>query len=565
MRLLYRIILIIFISVSNLFSQEKFSPVEIPILLSGTFGEFRKTHFHTGIDIKTQGKEGLRVRAIDDGDLIRVKVSTSGYGKVVYIRHYDGTTSVYAHLKKFSPRIQQIIKRLQYEKKRFEIEKFFKKGEFKIKKSEIIGFSGNTGSSSGPHLHFELRDTEKEKPLNPLKYGYFVADTLAPRIHNLYLYKFLKERISNKIKIELIKNKNLYTCNDTIKINGTFGFGYSGYDRQNSSYNKNGIYKRELTINGKRFYSYKFDDLIFPDGKKIDLLIDYEAYNIDKIRIKKLYQTIDSKFSFLENNDNRGLFKVIKDSLYNIKIIFEDINKNKSIVSLVVKGAENVKSYNFPENKIEDELYHTDMEYERKFKDLNLVIPKNAFYEPTNLNFKYKLDTLIIEKFRKAPKKGLNLEFFLPKNLDSVYLRQTCIGKLNINKRGKRNKIQYVFGNQKDNLIYAKSISGGKYFLTKDTISPSIKPINFRNEKWVTNLSTLRIRVDDEFSGIKKYKASINGKWILMEHEPKRKLLFFEFDDVKFSKTELKLNLHVEDMVGNVKEFEATIYRKKIK
>ena len=565
MRLLYRIILIIFISVSNLFSQEKFSPVEIPILLSGTFGEFRKTHFHTGIDIKTQGKEGLRVRAIDDGDLIRVKVSTSGYGKVVYIRHYDGTTSVYAHLKKFSPRIQQIIKRLQYEKKRFEIEKFFKKGEFKLKKSEIIGFSGNTGGSSGPHLHFELRDTEKEKPLNPLKYGYVVADTIAPRIHNLYLYNFLKERTSNKIKIELIKNKNLYTNNDTIKINGMFGFGYSGYDRQNSSYNKNGIYKRELTINGKRFYSYKFDDLIFPDGKKIDLLIDYEAYNIDKIRIKKLFQTTDSKFSFLESNDNHGLFKVIKDSLYNIKIIFEDINKNKSIVSLVVKGAENEKSYNFSENEIEDKLYHTDMEYERKFKELNLIIPKDAFYESTNLNFKYKLDTLIIEKFTKAPKKGLNLEFFLPKNLDSVYLRQTCIGKLNINKKGKKDKIKYVFGNQKDNLIYAKSISGGKYFLTKDTISPSIKPINFRNEKWVTNLSTLRIKVDDEFSGIKKYRASINGKWILMEHEPKRKLLFFEFDDVKFSKTELKLNLHVEDMVGNVNEFEATIYRKKIK
>ena len=563
MRLLYRIILIIFISVSNLFSQEKFSPVEIPILLSGTFGEFRKTHFHTGIDIKTQGKEGLRVRAIDDGDLIRVKVSTSGYGKVVYIRHYDGTTSVYAHLKKFSPRIQQIIKRLQYEKKRFEIEKFFKKGEFKLKKSEIIGFSGNTGGSSGPHLHFELRDTEKEKPLNPLKYGYVVADTIAPRIHNLYLYNFLKERTSNKIKIELTKNKNLYTNNDTIKINGMFGFGYSGYDRQNSSYNKNGIYKRELTINGKRFYSYKFDDLIFPDGKKIDLLIDYEAYNIDKIRIKKLFQTTDSKFSFLESNDNHGLFKVIKDSLYNIKIIFEDINKNKSIVSLVVKGAENEKSYNFSENEIEDKLYHTDMEYERKFKELNLIIPKDAFYESTNLNFKYKLDTLIIEKFTKAPKQGLNLEFFLPKNLDSVYLRQTCIGKLNINKKGKKDKIKYVFGNQKDNLIYAKSISGGKYFLTKDTISPSIKPINFRNEKWVTNLSTLRIKVDDEFSGIKKYRASINGKWILMEHEPKRKLLFFEFDDLKFSKTELKLKLHVEDMVGNVNEFEATIYRKK--
>ena len=565
MRLFFKIILIIIVSVNNLFSQEKFSPVEIPIILSGTFGEFRKTHFHTGIDIKTQGKEGLIVRAIDDGDLVRVKVSKSGYGKVVYIRHYDGITSVYAHLKKFSPKIQQIIKSLQYKKERFEVEKFFKKGEVKLKKSEIIGFSGNTGGSSGPHLHFELRDTELEKPLNPLKYGYFVSDTIPPMIQNIYLYKFLRENLSKKIKIELIKNKNLYSNNDTIKISGMFGLGYSGYDRQNSSYNRNGIYKRELIINGKSIYSYKFDNLIFPDGKKIDLLIDYKAYNIDKIRIKRLYQTINSKFSFLENNTNYGLFRVIKDSLYNIKIIFEDINKNKSVVSMVLKGTENQKTFDFSFKNVEDKLYHSDMEYEKKFKNLNLKIPKNAFYETTKLNFEYKLDTLIIEKFTKAPKKGLNLEFFLPRNLDSINLRQTCIGKLNINKKGKKNKIQYVFGNKKGGIIRASSVSGGKYFLTKDTISPSIKPINFRNEKWVTNLSTLRINVDDEFSGIKKYRATINGKWILMEHEPKRKLLFFEFDDVKFSKTELKLNLQVEDMVGNIKEFEATIYRKKIK
>ena len=562
MRLLVTIIIIILFSLNNLFSQEKSSPVEIPILLSGTFGEFRKTHFHTGIDIKTQGKEGLKIRAIDDGDLIRVKVSTSGYGKAVYIRHYDGTTSVYAHMKKFSPKIQHIIKRLQYEKKRYEIEKFFKEGEIKLKKSEIIGISGNTGGSSGPHLHFELRDTKMEKPLNPLKYGYYVADTIPPNIQNIFIYKFLKENFLKKIKIELNRKKNLYSLNDTIEITGILGFGYSGYDRQNSSYNRNGIYKRDLIINGKSVFSYKFDDLTFQDGKKIDLLIDYKAYNIDKIRIKKLYQNINSKFSFLEKNDNYGLFNVVEDSLYNIKIIFEDINKNKSIVSMIIKGSKNENRFDFSESDIESKLYHPDLEYEKKYENLKFKIPKNAFYEPTKLNFDYKLDTISIKSFTKAPKNGLNLEFLIPKNLDSVNLRQTCVGKLNINKKGEKNKIQYVFGNKNDSLIFVKSMSGGKYFLTKDTIPPSIKPVNFKNKKWVTNLSTLKIRVDDEFSGIKKYTASINGKWILMEHEPKRKLLFFEFDDLNFDKAELKFNLHVEDMVGNENEFEAIIYRK---
>ena len=562
MRLLVTIIIIILISLNNLFSQEKSSPVEIPILLSGTFGEFRKTHFHTGVDIKTQGKEGLKIRAIDDGDLIRVKVSTSGYGKAVYIRHYDGTTSVYAHLKKFSPKIQHIIKRLQYEKKRYEIEKFFKEGEIKLKKSEIIGISGNTGGSSGPHLHFELRDTKMEKPLNPLKYGYYVADTIPPSIQNIFIYKFLKDKIFKKIKIRLNRNENIYSVKDTIVSTGILGFGYSGYDRQNSSYNRNGIYKRDLMINGKSVFSYKFDDLTFQDGKKIDLLIDYKAYNIDKIRIKKLYQNINSKFSFLENGDNYGLFNVVEDSLYNIKIIFEDINKNKSIVSMIIKGSKNENRFDFSESDIESKLYHPDLEYEKKYENLKFKIPKNAFYEPTELNFDYKLDTISIKRFTKAPKNGLKLEFLIPKNLDSINLRQTCVGKLNINNKGEKNKLQYVFGNKNDSLIFVKSMSGGKYFLTKDTIPPSIKPVNFKNKKWVTNLSTLEIRVDDEFSGIKKYTASINGKWILMEHEPKRKLLFFEFDDLNFDKAELKFNLHVEDMVGNENEFEAIVYRK---
>ena len=562
MRLLVTIIIIILISLNNLFSQEKSSPVEIPILLSGTFGEFRKTHFHTGVDIKTQGKEGLKIRAIDDGDLIRVKVSTSGYGKAVYIRHYDGTTSVYAHLKKFSPKIQHIIKRLQYEKKRYEIEKFFKEGEIKLKKSEIIGISGNTGGSSGPHLHFELRDTKMEKPLNPLKYGYYVADTISPSIQNIFIYKFLKDKIFKKIKIGLNRNENIYSVKDTIESTGILGFGYSGYDRQNSSYNRNGIYKRDLMINGKSVFSYKFDELTFQDGKKIDLLIDYKAYNIDKIRIKKLYQNINSKFSFLEKNDNYGLFRVVEDSLYNIKIIFEDINKNKSIVSMIIKGSKNENRFDFSESDIESKLYHPDLEYEKKYENLKFKIPKNAFYEPTELNFDYKLDTISIKKFTKAPKNGLKLEFLIPKNLDSINLRQTCVGKLNINKKGEKNKIQYVFGNKIDSLIFVKSMSGGKYFLTKDTIPPSIKPLNFKNKKWMTNLSTLKIRVDDEFSGIKKYTASINGKWILMEHEPKRKLLFFEFDDLNFEKAELRFKLHVEDMVGNKNEFEAIVYRK---
>ena len=558
MRLLSIIILIILICINKLFSQENYSPIEIPILLSGTFGEFRKTHLHTGVDIKTQGKEGLRIKAIKDGDLIRVKVSTSGYGKVLYIRHYDGTTSVYAHLKRFSPKIEKIIKEIQYDKKRFEIEKFFSEGEIKIKKLEIVGFSGNTGGSSGPHLHFELRNTKNENPLNPLKYGVFVLDTIPPTIQSMYIYKFLREQKSKRKRIELIKNKNLYRVIDTIKTNGMFGIGYSGYDKQNSSYNRNGIYKRELIINGEKKFSYSFDELNFSDGKKIDLLIDYEAFNIDKIRIKKLFQTIEPKFSFLLKDFKSGLFKVVKDSIYDVEVRFEDFNKNMSVVKMILAGDSKEDDLYFPKSAFNDKQYHPNQEYNVKYELFNLKIPKNAFYEPTNLNFVNKLDTLMIEKFTKAPKKGLKLEFFLPKNLDSISLRQICVGKLNF---GRENKIQYVFGNKNHSVITANTKSGGKYFLTKDTKSPWVKPVNFKNGAWVKSLSKLKIRIGDNLSGIKKYTAYINGEWILMEYEPKRKLLFFDFNDLEFNDTKLKFKLILEDIVGNIKEFEATVYR----
>ena len=179
---------------SNLiFSQEKNtkkleSPIDFPILLSGNFGELRSSGFHSGIDIKTKGKEGVDIRAIDSGYVSRVQVSTIGFGKVVYIDHGNNLTTVYAHLSRFSERIEKIINELQYKMKKYEVRKFFRPNELKIGKKELIGLSGNTGSSFGPHLHFEIRKTNEELPINPLFYNFDVVDTIRPYLKNFFLY-----------------------------------------------------------------------------------------------------------------------------------------------------------------------------------------------------------------------------------------------------------------------------------------------------------------------------------------------------------------------------------------
>jgi len=174
------------------FAQERdkwIAPLDIPILLSGTFGELRNNHFHAGLDIKTQGRQGLEVKSVQSGKVNRIRVSTSGYGKALYIEHFDGTTSVYAHLKKFAPKIETYVRAKQYLKESYTIQLFPKEEELKIEQGELIGYSGNTGGSNGPHLHFEIRDSRDQSPLNPMQFPLKIEDNLRHLMDHIYILK----------------------------------------------------------------------------------------------------------------------------------------------------------------------------------------------------------------------------------------------------------------------------------------------------------------------------------------------------------------------------------------
>ena len=176
--------LFFFISICNgqsNYPQNYFSsPLDIDLILSGSFAELRNNHFHSGLDIKTQGREGLKIYASASGYVSRIKISRYGYGKALYIKHPNGYTSVYAHLQKFSPEIEAYVKKRQYQGETFELELFPKAGILKVLDRQLIAFSGNTGGSGGPHLHFEIRDNQ-ERPLNPLTFGFDIKDTTPPR------------------------------------------------------------------------------------------------------------------------------------------------------------------------------------------------------------------------------------------------------------------------------------------------------------------------------------------------------------------------------------------------
>ena len=539
--------------------NEATPPLDIPLKLSGTFGEFRPTHFHAGLDIKTQGKEGFKVSSIKAGSIRRIRVATTGYGKCLYIQHADGTTSVYAHLKKFAPKIESFIKAYQYEQETFVTQKFLKLGEITVEQGEIIGYSGNTGGSLGPHLHFEIRDTKEETPLNPLQLGFEIPDSIRPIVQELYRYKKDINGLSAKTQIPLERvNDSVYQA-DILRLGGTHAFGIRLFDRQDLSYNRNGIYKATVKVNGSKMFSYTFDKIDFRDGKKIDALIDYISYHEERIRVQKLFRDLDVDYSFLPKTASNGFIEFTEGRAYQIEIIVEDYAHNKTYVSFYVEGK---TDFPLAEKVTMQNPIYPDKDYLFAFDQHELYIPKNAFYQTIDLKIEEKKDTLVIAKIALPQRKGFELNVAIPEALDSLQRQQLSLAIYDPEEEKEEKKLRYVWTAKKDSILQTKYAYPGQYILTKDSLAPTIKPLNFKDQQWMSNYKFLEIEVDDEFSGIKSYRATMNGQWILMEHEPKDNTLIYDFSDIEFDQAQLDFELEVEDQVGNQSGFKATIFRK---
>lgn len=541
-----------------IWGQEIVAPLDIPLKLSGTFGEFRPTHFHAGLDIKTQGKEGFEVRAIQAGSIRRIKVSTSGYGKCLYIQHQDGTTSVYAHLKKFAPKIETYIKAQQYDKEEFTIQQFLKLGEMKVEAGEVIGLSGNTGGSMGPHLHFEIRDTQAETPLNPLSYGLDIPDSIRPIVQELYRYPVGRDGAKEKKAIPFQrKNDSTYVA-EIQHWGGLNGLGIRLFDRQDQSYNRNGVYNAQLYVNGSQHFGYTFDRIDFSDGKKIDALIDYATYKDERKRVQKLFRDVNVNYSFLPSEVPNGLIDFENGKSYQVRVILEDFAKNRTQILFYVEGKEEI----IEENQIEGNRIIPDKDYLYVYENQEVYIPKDCFYAPTYLNFVATKDTLKITSNGKAQRKGFELQFRFPSTLDSIEKKQLCLAQYKPKARKKNQRLRYIWTVKKDSSLRTKNAYPGTYVLVKDSLPPTIVPLNFKDQQWMSNYKFLQLELKDDFSGVAKYSGNINGQWILLEHEPKDHTLTYDFSDIEFKETELTIEVIAEDGVGNTQVFTHTIFRK---
>ena len=554
---------------ATIFSQNNYPkdyficPLEIPTQLSGNFGELRPNHFHAGFDYKTQKKEGLNVHAAAEGYVSRIKISTFGYGKAIYITHPNGFTTVYGHLSSLCPKIDNYLKTEQYKLKSYEVDLYLKPSEIVISKSEIVALSGNTGGSDGPHLHFEIRDTQSEKIINPIFFGFDteIKDTQKPSITNLYVYPLNENSVVNKSKNPFMINLTLqkdgnYNC-DKIMAKGAIGFGITAYDLSDLSWDKNGVYKVETFLNGKTIFGYQFDSYAFDQMRYVNALIDYERYKKTGQRVQKLFMKTPYPLSIINQYEGNGTIDVSQSTNLNYRIEVADYNANKTTISIPIEFTNDEATDTLKIKKTKF-FVKPDKEYNFENGNWSFYVPKGTFYDDFYLNFEQKENSLYLENYTIPVHSN-----FLVSVLDTISKsddkEKMFIGSL------EDKKINYNYTKLKDNTFSTYTKNWGKFSLYKDTVPPTIKITKSIEGKWISDKKSIEFIISDALSGIKTYEGYLNGNWILFEYDYKTKKLVHNFDDGIVAEGQNNLKLVVTDNVGNSTIFETQFFRSQIK
>ncbi len=542
-------------------------PVAEDLLLSGTFGELRPDHFHTGIDIKSStGAVGQSVMAAADGFVDRIKVTPSGYGNVIYLKHPNGYTTLYGHLDRFAPEIQQYVREQQYKRQRFEIELQPADGQIKVKKGQEIGKMGNSGSSSGPHLHFEIRNTATGKVINPLLFNFPVPDKVAPELRDMKVYFLNAQRMvqgSKPLPVVRLKDGTYHLKGgDTIRIGGwQVGFGVKTYDRMNNSRNDNGVYSISLTTDTQLAYKWEMDELDFDENRYLNAHIDYPCRQRFGAWFHRCFVLPGDHLANYTHTETQGAVALYLEKPVKVTLKVMDAYNNTSTLTFWALRGEAIETFPAPPYQY-DMAYDTDNRIERE--DFSLFMPKGALYE--SLHFQYETTpdpsfgvysaTYRVHDDQTPAHKYFDISL-KPINIPPT-LRDKAV-------------IAYCGDGRPDNcgatwkgeMLTTRVRNFGNYCIMIDTTPPAIIPVVF--DKDMRRKSTMSFRIRDNFAvggqanGL-SFRGTVDGQWILFVYDRKRDRLTYTFDE-HVGPGEHQLRLVVQDDRGNTGVFERPFIR----
>lgn len=573
-------------------------PLDGILQLSGTFAELRGNHFHSGIDLRTGSKEGLPVKACAEGYVVRIKISPIGFGKAIYINHPNGYTTVYAHMQGFTGRINDWIRAEQYKKESFDVDLFPPKNLLPVEKGEIIGTSGNSGSSEGPHLHFEVRETETELPVDPVLFGFPVKDFIRPAMQAIRLYpEGSKSSVNGFIEPQTLPLAgwgpvHRLKISDTVEISGNFSIGITASDLLNETSNKNGIVGYSIFIDSVLMFEWKAVKFSFAETRFINSFIDYSYYYATNQRFMRSHIDPGNKLSMYSYAPTRGIFSTSEGSMNFIKVIVTDSKRNEAILRFIVKGtnavidddhriqARNmnkamesretssgpsgkslVNDYSLSDKEINKTIPGQSKSYGLLFTinklntvttpDMRFTMPGKCLYD--SIRFEYAVLPSQLNMYSKVhqihtPEVPLHDYYDLSIKVDTtvpIDPQKFLVVRLN-----SQNRPSAAGGKFENGFMKVRLRDFGKYAVMSDTTAPEIRAVNVKNGMKTSGIQELKVAIKDNLSGIRSYRGTLNGAWILMDYDAKSRMLTYKRDALLLE-GENVLVVTVEDNCGN--------------
>ncbi|MFA6125988.1 MAG: M23 family metallopeptidase [Bacteroidales bacterium] len=542
------------------------SPLSIPIFLAGNFGEPRANHFHSGIDIKTNGSTGLPVRSVAEGYVSRIKVDAGGYGRALYIRHPNGFTSLYGHLQSYNEAISKYVYAEQYRRESFAVDLFPEPGQLVIQKGQLVAYSGNSGSSEGPHLHFELRETQSENPVNPLIRSIEVKDDLPPVIEKIYVYSLRGRREWIKpVQATLIRTKDGYrpAGGGPLPVDNVSGLGIETYDLLNGSDNHCGAYKIKGYLDDKLYFESRLDEISFAETRYMNSFMDYKLFITNHKPILKLFIDPNNQATIYKFANNRGRIELKDNKIHKIKIAVSDAVGNESVAEFNI--VLNSDRFGRDPDFLPFYTAYFNCQESNSFQavGLEVTVPERALYD--DIYFDYSIGEARPGSFsplHQIHHSDVPVHLYyrlaieaqnLPENLKSIATIAQYLGG---------NRYSCLGGTWEGNRLIARTRSFGSFCIMADSVKPVIAPLNFSSGSELKTLNTIKFTVKDDFAGVQSFRGEIDGKWVLLEYDAKTFSLEYRYDSARIKAgIQHKMVVRATDQLGNTGIYSVSFFR----
>lgn len=558
------------------------SPLNIPIQLSGNYGELRTNHFHSGLDIRVGGVAGEPVKAMADGYISRIFVSPYGYGKALYVAHPNGYTTVYAHLDRFNTTLTNYTLERQYSRESFNVDLYPDAGVLKVKQGDVIGYAGNSGSSVGAHLHLDVRNSANAVPLNILANGFLkVQDNIAPVVVNLYRVEIDTlcgvERHRVTATYTTVKTSgNNYKVKEVDRINIRRGgyFAVEVMGRKNANSFSMGAYSIEQRVDSEQNFGIKLDKISFANTRYSNAVGLYPLTKTKKNDVYALMRLDGNKLPIYNNVVNRGVIDCQKGQTKDVEIVVEDDCGNSSTLSFKIYGypysdseleAQATENKAYVQNTYGTDkpfVAHVGKELSFQYDGMRVTIPDNALYKSMLVDAQISAqDERSLSPYYTIGTADEPLHKAITVSLDCAGLEHHG-SKLRVAMVNANGKLGSVGGTIKGSRIEFTTLTFGKFTLVTDDTAPNITP-KWNAAESQASKKTISFTISDDFSGVASFRAKIDGKWAMFDYDAKNSIITHTFDSSRFSYngSSHKIELEVKDGSGNTQTYNGSFIR----